>query len=88
MEAPNGEIFNLSGGTEIPLQDSIAILETLIQKKIKKKIVEDCKFEMERMLGDISKAKTVLGYKPQYSLKKGLVEQIKWMQSLKPFSPL
>lgn len=81
-KAPDGEVFNISSGIEITLQDAIAVIETTLQKKAKKKKTDRHKFDVEHTLGDISKATTMLAYKPKYNLKEGIVEQIKYMQNL------
>lgn len=72
-----GEVFNLGSGSRITLNDLLKLLAELIGDF---EILYEAKKkgDVAHTLADISKAKTMLGYKPRVDLKKGLSRFIKW----------
>lgn len=77
-----GQAFNF--GTATPL--SVLDLFKLIAKKCgesnpKFKVLGKAKNEIDRQYLAIDKAKKLLGWKPEYSLEKGLEETIKWYKN-------
>jgi len=79
-----GEVINLGTGKEI----SIGELATMIMSTVgveKPVIVEDqrvrpSKSEVMRLCADNSKARTLLGWEPEYSLEDGLNKTFEWVQ--------
>ncbi len=80
----NGEIINISSGTQSTLKDVVDIVlqETTSQSKViwkahaEKRIV----FEPKRWQGDIAKAKKLLKWTPENDLKSGLIKTIDWFR--------
>jgi UDP-glucose 4-epimerase len=77
-----GEVYNIGGGCRIRLEEIFPLVESICQKKIRKK-------QKERQLGDvldtyasIEKAKKDLGFTPQTRLHEGLREEWTWIQWL------
>lgn len=77
----NGEIFNLGTEIENTTAQGILIVEEVLGKKI---IVEQNPprpGDQARTKANIDKARNLLDYNPQTTLRQGLQEQISWFQS-------
>ncbi len=71
-----GQVINVGSGVEISIKDLITTVETLLGKQLEI-VQQEQRFrpnnsEVFRLLANIDKAKTVLGYQPEYPLHKGL----------------
>lgn len=82
LHAPDGEVFNIGSGKMIVLHETISIIEEILKKKAKLIICDKSRFDMQFTWADIRKAKNTFGFCPKYSLKKGISEQISWMNKL------
>lgn len=82
INAPAGEKFNLGGGTRVVLIDAIALSGKLIGKEINIKWVQTQKGDVNDTWADIEKARKVIGYKPEVSLRDGLTEEISWLRQM------
>lgn len=76
----NNEIINLGTEVENTTQQGIDIVEQILNKKIAINIVDARAGDQMRTKAIIEKAKKLLNYNPQTSLKEGLEEQVKWYQ--------
>jgi NAD dependent epimerase/dehydratase len=87
MNAPDaaGNNFNLGTGTEIAIGDLITLIgEVLGTKSLGDRDpsrVRPEKSEVERLLSDNSRARALLNWQPQISLKEGLRLTIAWFES-------
>lgn len=80
-EEASGEIFNIAfGGREYLLDIYYHIAEAL-GKNIKPKFGPGRKGDIQHSNADISKAKKILGYDPEYDFAKGLNEAIEWYKN-------
>ncbi|WP_353932996.1 NAD-dependent epimerase/dehydratase family protein [Okeanomitos corallinicola TIOX110] len=77
-----GEIFNIGGGSRVVLTEVLETMETIVGKSIKRNHIEKAMGDARHTAADISKAKKILGYQPQVSLKEGLQQEWAWVQSL------
>jgi nucleoside-diphosphate-sugar epimerase len=83
MEAPVvGEVFNIGGGSRITVNDTVAIIERVCEKKAKVKYIEKQKGDVIHTAADISKAQKFLDYTPKYDVEKGIANQFNWMRQL------
>lgn len=71
-------VYNISYGAPIILNDFVNEIEIILNKTIKKKYIDVQKGDVPYTYADISKIKK-LGYKPKYNLNNGLKQTIKWM---------
>ena len=76
---------NIASGEEISIGDLAALILKLLGKEhmeIKRidERVRPSDSEVERLWADISKAKRVLDWSPEYSLEQGLTKTIEWIQ--------
>lgn len=74
----DGEVFNLGTEQEHTTGEGIAIVEELLDKKIRMEMVPKRKGDQMVTKANIDKARRVLGYNPQTTLKEGLKKQIEW----------
>ncbi|NEN92682.1 MAG: NAD-dependent epimerase/dehydratase family protein [Okeania sp. SIO3H1] len=77
-----GEVFNIGGGSRVVLAEVINMMEEIVGRPIKKNFVEKARGDARHTSADVSKAKKILGYQPQVSLKEGLQREWKWVKSL------
>ncbi|MDR3229156.1 MAG: SDR family NAD(P)-dependent oxidoreductase [Puniceicoccales bacterium] len=78
--APLGyEIINLGGGNcPLALNELISQMETLLGKKALRVAAPFHKADMETTAADISKARRVLHWEPQFSVQEGLRRTVAW----------
>lgn len=87
-----GQTFNLGTGCEISISDLVAEIEEILGRKfdiiVDKNRIRPEKSEVMRLLSDNAKAKKVLGWVPQYTLRQGLRKTIEWVEkNLNLFTP-
>ena len=76
----NNEIINIGTEVENTTQQGIEIVEQILNKKIAIQVVDARAGDQMRTIAVIDKARKLLNYNPQTSLKEGLEEQVKWYQ--------
>jgi len=74
----HGEIINVGSNEEYSLREIIKLVEKLTNSKIEPEwgAIPYRKNEIWRMKGDVSKAKSILGWEPKTSLEQGLKKTI------------
>lgn len=72
------DIFNISGSSQISVLQLIKILEDEIGKKAKLEFLKPKECEITKSFANCSKAKTLLGYKPEVSIELGIKRFIAW----------
>ena len=77
-----GEVFNIGGGSRVTLIELLTMMEQIMGQSIRKKYIEQAAGDARHTSADITKAKEILGYKPQVSLMAGLTQEWQWIQSL------
>ena len=73
-----GQAFNIAYGGREYLIDIYYTLTKALEKSIKPKFGPDRKGDIKHSNADITKAKQLLGYNPEYDFTKGLNEAIEW----------
>lgn len=76
-----GEAFNIAYGGREYLIDIYDILTKALGKNIPPKFGPDRKGDIKHSNADISKARKMLGYDPEYDFAKGLSEAIEWYKN-------
>lgn len=72
------EIINLGGHEVISINEMISVLEELIGKKANVVFHEAHKADMLSNWADVSKARCMLGWEPQISLREGMRRLVEW----------
>lgn len=86
----NGEIFNVGTTEEISILGLAKLIKKLLDTpgELKIKFIPFFTFyggkyeEVMRRVPDISKAKKILGFRPKFSLRKGLEKTIEWQRKV------
>lgn len=76
-EASSG-IYQIGTGVETSVDELISALESVLGKDLPRRHLPARRGEVGRTYLDISKARTLLGYSPQFSLKEGLKSTHRW----------
>lgn len=77
-----GEIFNIGGGSRVVLAEVLDTMEKVVGCPIQRNHIETAIGDARHTAADVSKAKKILGYKPQVSLVDGLSQEWVWVRSL------
>jgi UDP-glucose 4-epimerase len=72
IKKARGEVFQIASGVETSINALIALFEETFNKKIDLVYHDKRTGEIERNYSDISKACTLLGFKPEIDLYNGL----------------
>jgi UDP-glucuronate 4-epimerase len=72
------EIFNLGGGRAVSLGHVIRIIEETMQKEARVRNLAMQPGDVPITLADISKARTLLGYRPKTSIEEGIPIFVRW----------
>jgi NAD dependent epimerase/dehydratase len=79
-----GEVINLGSGREISIRDLARTILTSLNRDLplltEDQRVRPEKSEVERLCADASKARSILGWNPEFSLEEGLAKTIEWIQ--------
>lgn len=73
-----GEAFNFSDENPMFVIDLVENIYELVGKKPKYKILNEAKYEIKNQYLDSTKARKILGWKPEWTLKEELEETIDW----------
>jgi nucleoside-diphosphate-sugar epimerase len=79
-----GEIINIGGGSRVVLADVLDMMEAIVGFPIKRNHIEKARGDARHTAADISKARRILGYDPQVTLREGLTQEWEWIQQLYP----
>jgi NAD dependent epimerase/dehydratase len=89
-----GQTINVGSGSEISIGDLFNLIRDLMGSKVEVEADDQRmrpeKSEVYRLVSDISKIKTLVGYEPKVQLKDGLRKTIEWFtdpQNLKQYKP-
>ncbi|MBV6626035.1 MAG: GDP-mannose 4,6-dehydratase [Rivularia sp. (in: Bacteria)] len=77
-----GEIFNIGGGSRVVLKEVLETMEEIVGKPIKRNHIEKAMGDARHTAADVSKAKRILGYQPQVSLREGLTREWQWVKGI------
>jgi len=77
-----GEIFNIGGGSRVVLKEVLETMEEVVGKPIKRNHIEKAMGDARHTAADVSKAKKILGYQPQISLREGLTKEWEWVKGM------
>ncbi len=77
-----GEVYNIGGGGEVTVNDTIATLEAISGRTADVLYVGSQAGDARRTAADISKARRELGFAPRVGLREGLEREYRWVESL------
>jgi UDP-glucose 4-epimerase len=85
LHAPDtalGRTFNIGGGDNVPLIDTIRLIGRAAGVEPRIRFIEKQKGDVRHTHADISRAASALGYKPEVKLEQGLEREIEWIKSI------
>jgi nucleoside-diphosphate-sugar epimerase len=82
IPAAVGEIFNIGGGSRVVLAEVLDTMAEIVGKPIKRNHIERAMGDARHTAADVSKARKILGYQPQVSLREGLRKEWEWVKGL------
>ena len=74
--APSGRVYNVGGGSEISLLDSLTLCETIMGRKLDVRRMPKVAGDAARTIADVARAGAELGWRPTTSLEHGLLAQV------------
>ena len=77
-EEASSDIYQVGTGMQTSVNELISTIESVLGRDLPRKHLPTRRGEVERTYLDISKARTLLGYSPQFSLKEGLESTYRW----------
>jgi len=80
MERGDGEVINIGTGKGTTVEELFSLLENIVGVKGKPEFAPARPGELQSNMVDISKAKAVLGWEPEHSLKEGLRITVDWFR--------
>ena len=80
--APNaaGKMFNVACGERITLNQLVELLNDILGKDIEPVYEEERAGDVMHSLADISLARDIMGYEPEYGFKEGLLKTVEWFK--------
>lgn len=74
----NGEVLNIAAGKPVTILDLAELIIELSGKSLRPIFEPEREFEIRHRFADVSRMRTLLGYKPRHDLKEGLRLTIDW----------
>jgi UDP-glucuronate 4-epimerase len=76
--APTGSVYNVGGGQEATMNETIAMLERLTGRRLDVRRAEAVAGDQRRTKADTTRIRDELGWQPSTTLKEGLQSQWRW----------
>jgi UDP-glucose 4-epimerase len=81
MESKAGGCFNIATGRQTSIKELSSVIAELLGKIPEIEMQDEREGDIKHSYADVSKAKELLDFEAEYSLKKGLEKTIEWMKS-------
>src|SRR3954447_4432411 len=79
-EAAIGHAFNIGSGGSVSIKEAALLLADTLGVPLEPEVTGECRIgDVRHCFPDISKARAMLGYQPQYSLATGLKKLVGWL---------
>lgn len=79
----SGEVFNIGSGRETAIEYLTTVMLKVSKSKLEKEYLPPDWTRGTYRVGDVSKARKILGFKAETSLEKGLTRTFEWLQNNK-----
>ena len=76
--APAGALYNVGGGDEASVLESIALLERVSGRTLEVRHAGEAKGDVRRTKADVSRIRDALGWEPRTQLADGLARMWSW----------
>jgi nucleoside-diphosphate-sugar epimerase len=80
-----GDVFNIGTGMKVSVNQVANILKELLNRKDLRNMYADSRpADIQHSYADTNKAKQILGYSPEFSIREGLSELVSWYKNKRP----
>jgi UDP-glucuronate 4-epimerase len=76
-----GQVFNIGGGSQVPLRDAIELLGAFLERPLDVTYEEQERGDVRHTSAETSRARELLGFKPEVAFEDGLARQAEWARS-------
>jgi UDP-glucuronate 4-epimerase len=76
------EIFNLGGAATTTLSELIGLVESAVDKKAVIRDLPDQPGDVPKTFADVTKAETLLGYRPMTPIREGITKYAEWQRGM------
>ena len=77
----HGQVFNIGGGVHKTLNDYLADIERITNRRFRRKSSPPVKGDQRHSRADITAAREAMSWTPSYPLEQGIREQLRWIES-------
>jgi nucleoside-diphosphate-sugar epimerase len=88
QRAPSGRVYNVGGGSEVSLLDSLMLCERIVGRKLDLRHMPKVAGDAARTIADVGRASAELGWRPTTSLETGLLAQLRTVMGVELDQPL
>lgn len=78
-----GEVFNVSGGSEISMREVYSLVDGLLGVEVERDGQPPASGDVHRTGGSIERAQRLLGWSPRVPVRYGLAEQLAWHRAMR-----
>jgi UDP-glucuronate 4-epimerase len=82
--APHGAVYNVGGGSEATMRETIEIFERVSGRKLNLLVGERMVGDVKRTAPDIARIRAEVGWEPRVGLEEGLTAQWEWASARVP----
>ncbi|XZF15895.1 NAD-dependent epimerase/dehydratase family protein [Chitinophagaceae bacterium MMS25-I14] len=83
----SGEAFNVGNGNSVSINDAIKMIEQASGTQLEIEYRQQSHGDVDYTLADISRAKSLLGYKPRWNMADGIAAEYSWLKQLSQNMP-
>ena len=80
-EGTPGKVFNIGGGSRVSVNIVLATLEEVLAQPIRREHQPAQPGDVSHTWADASRAKKIMGFEPQVSLREGLAHEVAWLRA-------
>ena len=84
----NGQIMNIGGGSQVSVNDTLAIISELAGRELEIRYHPHSSGDAKDTSADTRCAERVLGYAPSTALSAGIAHEFEWARSVRPEKPV
>jgi len=86
VEGIAGEVFNVGGGSQTALEETLALIEEFAGRPLEVNHGPPRSGDVKDTSADTTRAREKLGYRPQVGLREGLLAEFEWMRDARAAS--
>jgi UDP-glucuronate 4-epimerase len=80
VEGIAGEVFNVGGGSQTAVAETLALIGELAERPLEVSYGPPRSGDVRDTSADTARARAILGYRPEVELREGLLAELEWMR--------